>query len=127
MNPSYLLFIVKFINLLDYIKLINVELPKNVELFLNIIQTSPTALIPSIFEDFAMEDDACELERKIENDGWKCSSFKNSYAMYYFLVAFSLLCIVNVIFQKCFKKQDHGDKKLDEEEKETQNLKQLFS
>ena len=98
---------------------------------MDMVDVSPLELLPSIFENFSMDDNACKLERKLENDDWKCSSFKNSYGMYYCLIGFGVICIVKVLFLRCVKKGVKGKEGEGNDDeimgKKELNLKELFS
>ena len=100
-NPMVVVYMFKFLQILDYIELLNIDTPQNARNFLASISQEPLNSIPKVFKEPPSDAKSdCKLHTIVIQAGFSCSPFVNLYKYIYLFSAF--LTLIFIKFLICY-------------------------
>ena len=98
-DPLYFLYILKHLQILEYIEFFDIKLPKNLIFFFKIIDVKILRLIPYHLKEYTTPKD-CSLSPILSENEYYCSAYQNLFP--FILLIFSIF--VGIVTKHCIKR-----------------------
>ena len=103
-NPVLVAYLFKFIQVLDYISILGIEIPLNLREFLELINLDPLDLVPQIFSYPKESTLNCSQREKKIFINYSCSPFLNLYKYIYIFTLIVIIICIRLVIQRVITK-----------------------
>ena len=118
-HPMLIVYLFKFMQILDYLSILGLDIPQNLRAFLRLLNQDPLDFVPQIFIYPEEETLVCSIDPGIIDAEFSCSPFMNLFKYNYIFIFFLAVILVRFILMNILRKDKKKPSGIEGENKES--------